>query len=810
MTLAEKLAYVGGKDEFFVRGFERLGIPEIKMSDGPAGCRNWGPSTAYPAPIGIAASFDPALAERVGRSMARDCRARGVHVLLAPGVNLQRAPLNGRSFEYLGEDPLLASRVATRFVRGVQGGGVVATVKHFVANNQEWDRNHVSSQVAERTLREMYFPAFEAVVRDAEVGAVMTSYNPLNGTYASHHSWLLREVLRRQWGFSGVVMSDWGAVHDTLGAVRGGTDVEMPSGKLMNAETLTRRIDSGEVREEEIDEKVRRILAMAIRAGFFDRDQKRADVPLDDPQSAEVALDAARQSLVLLRNERATLPLSREHARRIAVIGPTAHPAVHGGSGSAYVTPFDAVSVLEGVRAAHREARVEHHPGIREISPLATLGKSVFEGPVRQEIFVGKDLGGAPVATEDVTRIDFDPRGKAPASGVGPENYSIRWTGKLRVEHAGKYALLTNADDGIAVFVDGKQVIDDWSDHAPRLQRVEVTLSAGLHDVRVEYFQGILGAVAQLGFSRVEGGPSFRGTDDVTALASMADVAIVCVGFGQSAETNSLGLPYEPFWPPGWARDAGLVEAEDSDRPFALHRAQVETIRVVAAASPRTVVVLTSGAAVDVAGWLDDVEALLWAGYPGQEGGTAIADVLFGDHDPEGKLPATFAKRFEDYPSASSYHVREGNQTPYAEGVLVGYRGFDAARIEPAFPFGFGLRYTTFHYAHPAVTRGEGGAVSVRFDVRNAGSRRGVEIAQVYVAPPSTTSPTRAPLSLGGFARVELDPGETRWVEVVLPWRAFAYWDGDWKVDPRAHEIRIGGSSRDLPLSVELQPLASP
>jgi beta-glucosidase len=238
MTLEEKIDYLGGERGFYIRPIERLGIPEIRMSDGPAGCRNWGPSTAYPAAVAVTAAFDRGLSERVGHAMGRDCRARGVHILLAPGVNIQRSPLNGRNFEYMGEDPYLAGQAAGSFIRGLQGEGVLGTVKHFAANNQEWDRNHVSSEVDERTLREIYFPAFETAVRDAKVGSVMTAYNLLNGTYASHDAWLLKQVLKEEWGFTGFVMSDWAAVHDTLGAVTGGLDLEMPSGAFMNRTKL--------------------------------------------------------------------------------------------------------------------------------------------------------------------------------------------------------------------------------------------------------------------------------------------------------------------------------------------------------------------------------------------------------------------------------------------------------------------------------------------------------------------------------------------------------------------------------------------
>lgn len=668
MTLKEKMAYIGGDRDFYIRPVPRLGIPEIKMSDGPAGCRNWGPSTAYPAPIAIAASFDTALAERVGRSIARDCRARGVHILLAPGVNIARSPLGGRNFEYMGEDPFLAGVTATSYVKGVQGEGVLATVKHFAGNNQEWDRRHVSSEIDPRTLREIYFPAFERVVREGHVGAVMTAYNLLNGVSCSHDAWLITDVLKRQWGFPGLVMSDWHAVTDGLAAARAGLDLEMAEGKYMNEATLTSALAEHSLDVATIDDKVRRLLRTVAAAGFLDAKQKRDDIPLDDPASAAVALDAARRSVVLLKNTGGLLPLDRKKTRRIAVIGPNATPAVVGGSGSALVTPLHAVSLLEGLSQAADGIEIDYHPGVRQASQDA--GPSALEGSA-----------------------------------------------------------------------------------------------------------------------------------DVSAIARKADVVIVNVGFGQTAETNSAHTPFRAYWPPPWARQAGLVEAEDTDRPFDLPPAQIETVRAALAANPRTVVVVNAGGAVNVQPFIDRTAALVWAWYPGQEGGRAIADVLFGDANPSGKLPVTFAKSYADYPSAPYYNVRDGNKTPYTEGIFVGYRGFDARHVDPAFPFGYGLSYTTFDYSDLQVSVAPDGSVNVALKVKNRGKRAGDEIVEVYVSPPKDSAVPRPPKELKGFARVGVAPGETKDVALVLEPRAFATWDEaakQWAVAPGSYEVLAGASSSDI------------
>ncbi len=837
MTLAEKIDYLGGDRGFFVRPIERLGIPEIKLSDGPAGCRNWGPSTAYPAPVALAAAFDRDLAERVGHAMGRDCRARGVHVLLGPGVNIQRSPLSGRNFEYLGEDPYLAARTAVSFVQGLQAEGVLGTAKHFVANSQEWDRNYVSSEVDERTLREIYFPAFEALVKEGNVGSVMTAYNLLNGTYCSHDAWLLKQVLKKEWGFTGFVMSDWAAVHDTFAAASGGCDLEMPSGAFMNRKKLEPLLGvspSGALSESkkaspaagerrlqvaDIDDKVRRMLRTWIAAGFLDRPQKRDDIALHDPSSVAVALDAARAGLVLLKNERALLPLARNKLRTIAVVGPNADPAVHGGSGSAYVTPLASTSVLEAIRRLAPDAEVLHHPGVRERTNVGLLGAPVFSGPVTLELFRGRDLEGDPVVALTADRIDFHPGDKPPARGLPAENYSARWTGEIEVERRALHTVITNADDGIRVFIDGKLVLDDWSEHAPRTKQTLVELEPGTHAVSVEYFQGTLGAIAQVGIGPAVPEGTFEGERELRALARRADAVVVCVGFGQSADTNSYGRGFEAFWPPGWVRNAGLVEAEDSDRPFSLPRAQLETLRAVLDVNRRSVVVANAGGGVAFDGWLERTPALLWAWYPGQEGGTAIAEVLFGERSPSGKLPVTFAARYEDHPSAPYYHLNESQRTPYKEGVFVGYRGFDERGVTPAFPFGHGLSYTSFEYDGLTVEAESSGNVVVRFRVKNTGKVTGDEVAQVYVAPPRGAVP-RPPQELKGFARLHLEPGQEQAAEIRLDERAFSRWAtspggaGGWSVDGGSYEIRVAASSRDVRLRqaivLEGRKLASP
>ncbi len=667
MTLAEKIDYIGGYQSFNIRAVPRLGIPEIKMSDGPMGCRNDGPSTAYPAGIGLAATFDEDMAETVGASMGRDCRARGVHILLAPGVNIYRSPLAGRNFEYFGEDPLLSGKTAAAFIRGVQSQGVLATVKHFAANNQEWDRNNISSEVDERTLREIYFPAFERAIREGEAKAVMTAYNLLNGIYCSHHSQLLKEVLKGDFAFDGMVMSDWGAVHDARAAFEGGCDLEMPAGNFMNLENLLPLFEDGTLSVSDLDDKVRRILRTLIAEGFLDRPQLLSEIPLDDLNSRETALDTARKSIVLIKNENGLLPLRLDTLRRIAVIGPNADPAVTGGGGSSYVTPNRAVSLLDGLlETAPSDLEISYHPGIQETD---------------------------------------DPQLAAEAK------------------------------------------------------------------------------------------------EAVTTLAASAEVVVVAVGFNQSAASNSAATAFTPNWPPAWAA-SGYVETEGYDHPFDLPAVQVQTVLLAASVNPNTIVIANGGGAVNLREFVKDIPALLWAWYPGQEGGFALSEILFGDVNPSGKLPITFGENYEDYPSAPYYPINDNGSTPYTEGIFVGYRGFEKNDTPPLFPFGFGLSYTAFEYTDLSVVSLPDGSKEASLTVKNVGDVEGTEVVELYVA--AKTSRVQRPIKeLAAFARVSLLPKESGRVVLPIEARSFAFYDvpsHSWVIEPGEFEILVGASSTDIRL----------
>jgi beta-glucosidase len=641
MTLQEKITLIGGMHNFFTRPIPRLGIPSLKMSDGPLGVHDYGPTTAYPAGIALAASWDTNLARSVGVSMGRDARARGVNIVLAPGLNIYRAPMNGRNFEYFGEDPYLASRMAVGVVEGMQSQNVIATVKHFVANNMEYDRHHVNAVIDERTLREIYLPAFEAAVREAHVGAVMDAYNLVNGEHLTQNAHLNIEILKHEWAFDGILMSDWGATYNGIAAANAGLDLEMPSAVFMTPANLLPAIQQGQVPVATIDDKVRRILRKAIQFGFLDHEQTDKSIPLDDPRSREVAREEARESMVLLKNDGSLLPLDKAKIKTIAVVGPDADPAVIGGGGSSQVEPFTSTSFLAGIR---------NYLGTR-----------------------------------------------------------------VKVLHAAVHA---------------KQV------RAAELQ----------------------------------------------SLVTAADAVVLCVGFDPN------------------------TEGEGADRTFALPPGQDELIRQVASLNKNVIVVITAGGNVDMSAWIDRVPAILQAWYPGQEGGAALADILFGDYSPSGKLPASFERRWQDNPTFHSYYEQADKRVAYSEGIFLGYRYYDRSKTKPLFPFGFGLSYTNFQYRDLQISPRESSSpdsVAVSFDVKNVGHRAGAEVAELYVGDSHSSVP-RPVKELKSFARVVLQPGEERKVSLTLNRRSFAYYDvknKDWAAEPGPFSILVGSSSAQIELS---------
>jgi beta-glucosidase len=730
----------------------------------------------------MAASWDSALVKRVGTMLGQDARARGVNFLLAPGVNIYRAPMCGRNFEYFGEDPYLTSRMAVAYIEGVQSQGVIATVKHFMGNNQEWDRNNVSSDMDERTMREIYLPAFEAAVKEAKVGAIMDSYNLVNGVHMTQNEYLNTEVVKKEWGFDGIVMSDWGATHDAIGAANGGLDLEMPGARFMTRENLLPRIQTGIVPLARIDDKVRRILRKAIEFGFFDRDQTDKNVPLDNPASRAVALEAARGSMVLLKNEGNLLPLQVDKLKTIAVIGPNAAVAVTGGGGSSQVRPFSAVSVLEGVKnLVGSRAEVVYASGLTlpsEVSQTTEFftDQSRKEPGLKGEYYDHR-FGETPSLVRTDSHVHF--RFTKSYKEGGAEHFVVRWTGYYFPTEAGGYGFHIHADNGYRIYVDDKLIARQWhgQELKPILPRFAMEAGVG-HKIQIECLKYSDDVSIDFGITAASNGD----LDRAKAAAAKADVVILCVGFDASNES------------------------EGADRTFDLPAGHEALIRYILAANKKTVVVLTAGGAVDMNGWLEQTPALIHTWYPGQEGGTALAQILFGQYSPSGKLPASFERRWPDNATHDSYYdPQKTNRVVYSEGVFLGYRHFDRQdKLKPLFPFGYGLSYTTFQYANLRVAPASSGdaVAAVTFDVKNTGSREGAEIAQLYVGDKHSHI-ERPVKELKGFSKVNLKPGETKTVRLTLDRRAFSYFDPKqhrWTAEPGDFSILVGSSSAKIEL----------
>lgn len=644
MTLQEKITELHGIGDKvhrrLVPGIPRLGIPPLIVANGPCGVGPGDepkqlPATALPAPISLAATWDPSLAKDYGVIIGKEALDLHDTLLEGPDVNIARVPQNGRTFEAFGEDPYLVGRLSVAEIKGIQSQGEIANVKHYAANNQETDRFHVNEIVGERALREIYLPAFEASIKEGHSASIMSAYPQVNGHYCSENDELLNQILKKEWNFQGFITSDFGAVHSTVPSAMATLDLEMPNGKYFGT-NLEAAIESNAVPMSVIDDKLIRRFRTMIEFGFFDHPQTMKPVPAE--KDGAVSRRIAEEGMVLLKNDGDILPLDGKKLHSIAVIGRYATNAMTGGGGSSHVVPLYTVAPVAGIQKC-----------------------------AGAEVKINSDAG------ED--------------------------------------------------------------------------------------------------------------SSNAVALAKSADIAIVMVGDRES---------------------------EGHDHPITLTNRQDELIEAVAAANPHTIVVLKTGSAI-LMPWADKVPAILEAWYPGEEDGSAVAAVLFGDVNPSGKLPLTFPKELSDLPAnTKEQYPGVDGVVKYTEGIFVGYRHYDAQNIEPRFPFGFGMSYTTFGYKNLSVSaekvslkKNASPTVTVSFDVTNTGKRAGEEIAQVYIGLPSTPDVPQPPKQLKGFQKISVKPGKTHRIHLKLDAHALSYWNTanhDWEILPGTYHVMAGGSSRDLPL----------
>lgn len=783
MTLEEKIDMLGGTG-FETKAIERLGIPPLNMTDGPLGVR-WDNSTALPSGILMGATWNPELISKLGTVLATEVKAKGRHVILAPCVNITRIPMGGRNFESFGEDPFLTSRIAVDYIKGVQKENVVATVKHFAANNQEHQRDFVNTIVDERALNEIYLPSFKAAVEEANVLAVMSAYNKVNDHFCSENNYLLIDKLKTEWKFKGLVMSDWGAVHSTVPTFNGGLDLEMPTGKYLNKETLLDKIKSGELSEAKLDDKVRRILRVMFTIGLFD-DYQYDKSKVNTDEHKQVALDVAKDGIVLLKNNNSILPLDLNKIKSIAVIGPNSKVAITGGGGSSMVVPFESVSPLEALRnKIGDKVKINFAQGSMidgDANPIDP--KYLFvdidqkENGLKGEYFTNMNLNGKPERIVIDKTINFMWNDKGPFEDFPQDNFSVRWSGYIKPDKSDKYTFDVSSDDGIRLYLDDKLVIDDWNDHALLTNSYTVNLEANkFYKIKLEYYENGGGAIVKFGWRK----PNDELIVDAINAAKNSDVAIVFAGTNYTYESEGYDR-----------KDLSLPNDQD------------ELINQIAAANKNTIVVLTTGSPVLMDKWIDKVDGLIEAWFAGEQAGNAIAEILLGEANPSGKLPMTFPKRWEDCSAFNTYKKEDGT-TRYEDGIYVGYRHFEKNKIEPLFPFGYGLSYTAFEFSGLNLSSKEidnNDKLTISLKLKNTGRSKGSEVVQLYIND-LQSSVDRPVKELKAFKKVSLNPGEEKVVELTIDQNALSFFDTHkkmWIAEPGKFEVLIGSSSKDIKL----------
>ncbi len=785
LTLAEKISLMGGGSSFATEPIPRLGVPALRVSDGPNGVRSNDDeaATVFPTGSALAATWNPAVLQSVGGAIGREALAMHVQMMLGPDVNIQRVPLAGRDFEDYSEDPFLAGTLGVAYVKGLQSEGVGATVKHFVGNEQELDRMRVSSNVDERTLREIYLLPFEMIVKEAHPWAIMISYNRVNGTYVTESRRLIRDVLEREWGFEGLVMSDWGAVHSTIAAASAGVDLEMPGPPSYFGARLAQAVSNWQVDESAVDDAARRVLRTVILSGVLDG-KPRPPGELLSERNRATALLAAREAITLLENRGGLLPLERSRIHTLAVIGPNADVPLYEGGGSASVTPSRILTPLMSLRRlAGRSMKVVYAQGVdndpvpppadaRLLSPTASRAAQGLEF----SYYDSADFQGRPVRSGVATYFDET----ILASKL--TQMSARWEGYFWPPKDGQYEFSLSQIGRATLYVDGRAIIGAGRgtalparvDFGGGLQVATVALRGGRHyRIRVDYVSPPIAFHSlHLGI-RVPPGT----IEEAVQAARSADAAVVFVGAAPSAETEG--------------RDRQSLQLEGR---------QNELVEAVLAANPHTVIVLNTGSP-RLLPWADVAPAIIEGWLGGEEEPDAIAQILFGEVNPSGKLPFTFPRRIEDTPTYLYYPAER--DADYGEGVFVGYRYYDKRGIEPLFPFGHGLSYTTFEYGNLRVPARvtSGGPFEVSVDVRNTGRRAGEETVQLYVGDEATAAVAQPVKELKGFRKVSLAPGETQTVTFTLSPRDLSYYDvhrPGWTSTPGTYRILIGSSSRDI------------
>ncbi len=813
LSVREKIDLLAGADAWHTAAIPRLGIGAMEFTDGPNGVCAWSrwdangqqKATALPVGICLGATFDTDLAREYGRVLGEETLAYGYDVILGPCMNIVRTPLNGRNFETLGEDPQLNGRLATAYVQGVQVTGCGTSVKHYCCNNQEHERMRGDSVMDGRTLREIYLPHFEMVVREAQPWTVMSSYNRLNGTYVSENPLVLKTILRAEWGFTGFVISDWGAVHSTVEGVTGGTDLEMPGPAKYRGDLLMAAATNWQIEQAAIDECAGYVLDVVERSGKLDG-KPLPPGSKDTPEHHAVAGRVAEEGMVLLKNDQAVLPLDAKKLKRLAVIGRNATDFRYGGGGSSSALPTRLVQPLEALKEALPGVEIIHIPGpLNRDQPTqldVALGSPVLAGDGKAgflvEAFDGDNCDGTPTATARIEKIDIRGRGNNRPFGLtNGRRFCVRFTTTYTAGRTGMHRFMLRNSGTARLLLDGKTLINHRSSiehYNASMEALEFTLPAEQAEASLLLGQKVTLVIEfvkpaneDIGWLRAYAAAveDLQGTDDIAAAAKIAaacDAALIIAGM-----------------PVGY-------ETEAKDRPhMRLPGAQDRLIAAVAKAQAKTAVILNVGSPIEMP-WVEQVPAVLMTWFPGQEGAKGIARLILGEANPCGHLPISLPKRYEDNPTFGLYPGSK--HAVYGEGIFVGYRWYDTRSIAPLFPFGHGLSYTTFSLSAPRVPASAtlGKTVKVACAITNTGNRAGRVAVQLYIND-AVCPHRRPPQELKGFSKVFLKPGESQVVEFTLDTRAFSYIDPDtltWRADPGRFNIRFGLSSRDIRLEAPI------
>lgn len=798
LSLADMAALLSGEDFWSIAALPDHGIGKLRVTDGPNGARGSGSffqdgaervsSACFPVGIAMGATWNTDLIYDMAQAIGQETKSKGAQVCLAPTVNIHRSVTNGRNFECFSEDPELAAALTTAYVQGLQSQGIAPTIKHFAGNESEIERTTIDSQIDERTLREVYLRPFEAAVKDAQAWGIMSSYNKLNGTYTAENKWLLTDVLRGEWGFDGVVVSDWFGSRSTGPTINAGLDLEMPGPTRDRGDKIAQAIAAGETTLDDVRNRARNMLRLMARVGVLDDMPPYREITEDRPEHRALIRKAGAEAMVLLKND-AILPLT-DTGQTIAVIGPNAKTAQIMGGGSSQLNPHYRISPWDGLVDRLGMDRLTYAAGCQN-----HRWEPLIQGDITVEFFAYDDLGGAVLSSMSLQKsIEFlfpDPvDGK-----ISQNHFSCRAHVHYMAQETGIHSFGLHSAGRSRLLVDGIPVVDIWDDWTKGRTFFEEGCDERTGEIELVAGQTYL---IEMQFQTVPAtnliNPAFRfgvsvplgdaAIEQAAAAAQAADTVILCIG--RSGEWDTEGSDLENI---------------------TLPKRQDDLARAVLAANPNTVVVLQTGGPVEML-WLGAAPAVLQAWYPGQELGNALADVLFGDAEPSGRLPQSFPQKWSDNPTydndPSVYPGAEG-AVRYAEGVFHGYRHYDACAVAPLFPFGHGLGYTSFDISNVQVAH-VGADKVVTCTVHNTGPRRGQAVLQTYVSALQSTVP-RPIKELKAFSKILLDTNERREISFTLGPRAFAYFDVEtqlWRVENGEYTISLGFSATDIRSTIKI------